>query len=137
MSTARDYLRFSQMMLNGGQLDGVRLLSPKTIELMTANHLGDIPMGFGQMGSGFGLGFGLVLDPGEVGEVSSAGEFNWGGLAGARFWIDPQEQLIGYFYGAKHTSPNAVGGRFQSSSVSGVGRVVLRLLQSAVLGLSF
>ena len=97
MSTARDYLRFSQMMLNGGELDGVRLLSPKTIELMTANHLGDIPMGFGRRGSGFGLGFGLVLDPGEVGEVSSAGEFNWGGAAGTRFWIDPQEQLIGIF----------------------------------------
>ena len=97
VSTARDYLRFSQMMLNGGELDGVRLLSPKTIELMTANHLGDIPMGFGRRGSGFGLGFGLVLDPGEVGEVSSAGEFNWGGAAGTRFWIDPQEQLIGIF----------------------------------------
>ena len=115
----------------------MRLLYPKTIELMTANHLGDIPMGFGRRGSGFGLGFGLVLDPGEVGEVSSAGEFNWGGAAGTRFWIDPQEQLIGIFMGAEHTSPNAVGGRFQSSSVSGVGQVVLRLLQSAVVGLRF
>ena len=54
-------------------------------------------MGFGRRGSGFGLGFGLVLDPGEVGEVSSAGEFNWAGAAGTRFWIDPQEQLIGIF----------------------------------------
>jgi CubicO group peptidase (beta-lactamase class C family) len=97
LSTARDYLRFSQMMLNGGELDGVRLLSPKTVELMTANHLGNIPMGFGRRGAGFGLGFGIVLDPGEVGEVSSAGEYNWGGAAGTRFWIDPEEELIGLF----------------------------------------
>ena len=82
VSTARDYLRFSQMLLNGGALDGVRILSPKTIELMTANHLGELPMGFRGRGAGFGLGFGLVLNPGEVGEVSSAGEYNWGGAAG-------------------------------------------------------
>ena len=97
LSTARDYLRFSQMMLNGGELDGIRLLSPKTVELMTANHLGNIAMGFGRRGTGFGLGFGIVLDPGEVGEVSSAGEYNWGGAAGTRFWIDPEEELIGLF----------------------------------------
>ncbi|MEE2785612.1 MAG: serine hydrolase domain-containing protein [Pseudomonadota bacterium] len=97
VSTARDYLRFAQLMLNGGELDGVRLLSPKTVELMTANHLGDIPMGFNRTGTGFGLGYGLVLDPGQVGEVSSKGEFNWGGAAGTRFWIDPVENLIGLF----------------------------------------
>ena len=97
VSTTRDYLRFSQMLLNGGELDGVRLLSPKTIELMTTNHLGDIPMGFNRTGAGFGLGFGLILNPGDVGEVSSAGEYNWGGAAGTRFWIDPQENLIGIF----------------------------------------
>jgi CubicO group peptidase (beta-lactamase class C family) len=97
VSTTRDYLRFSQMLLNGGELDGVRILSPKTIELMTTNHLGDIPMGFGRTGAGFGLGFGLVLDPGRVGEVSSAGEYNWGGAAGTRFWVDPEENLIGIF----------------------------------------
>lgn len=97
VSTTRDYLRFAQMMLNGGELDGVRLLSPKTVELMTMNHLGDIPMGFNRTGAGFGLGFGLVLNPGDVGEVSSAGEYNWGGAAGTRFWIDPQENLIGIF----------------------------------------
>ena len=97
LSTARDYLRFSQMMLNGGQLDGVRILSPKTVDLMTANHLGDISKGFGQRGAGFGLGFGLVVDPGRAGEISSAGEYNWGGLAGTRFWVDPEEELIGIF----------------------------------------
>ncbi len=97
LSTARDYMRFAQMLLNGGELDGVRLLSPKTVALMTTNHLGDIPMGFNRQGAGFGLGFGLVLDPGQVGEVSSAGEYNWGGAAGTTFWVDPQENLIVMF----------------------------------------
>ena len=97
VSTARDYLRFAQMMLNGGELDGVRILSPKTVQLMTSNHLGDLPMGWGGKGLGFGLGFGLVLEPEITGEVSSAGEFNWGGAAGTRFWVDPEENLIGIF----------------------------------------
>ena len=97
VSTARDYLRFSQMMLNGGELDGVRILSPKTVELITTNHLGDIQMGFGRSGVGFGLGFAVALDQGDIGEIGSAGEYNWGGAAGTRFWIDPEEDLIGIF----------------------------------------
>jgi CubicO group peptidase (beta-lactamase class C family) len=97
VATARDYLRFSQMMLNGGELDGVRILSPKTVDLITTNHIGDLGLGYGSKGIGFGLDFAVVLNPGEVGEVSSAGEYNWGGAAGTRFWIDPQEQLIGLF----------------------------------------
>jgi CubicO group peptidase (beta-lactamase class C family) len=97
VATARDYLRFSQMMLNGGELDGVRILSPKTVDLMTTNHIGDMGLGYGRKGIGFGLDFAVVLNPGELGEVSSAGEYNWGGAAGTRFWIDPQEQLIGLF----------------------------------------
>jgi CubicO group peptidase (beta-lactamase class C family) len=95
VSTAADYMRFSQMLLNGGELDGARLLSPKTIELMTSDQLGDI--GFGRAGVGFGLGFAVTLDQGEVGEVGSTGEYNWGGAAGTRFWIDPEEELIGIF----------------------------------------
>ena len=97
VSTARDYMRFSQMMLNGGELDGVRILSPKTVELMTINHLGNIKMGFGRRGIGFGLGFAVALDQGRIGELGSVGEYNWGGAAGTRFWIDPEEQLIGIF----------------------------------------
>ena len=97
VSTVRDYLRFSQMMLNEGVLDGVRILSPKSVELMTSNHLGELPMGFGRKGVGFGLGFAVALDQGEIGELGSAGEYNWGGAAGTRFWVDPQEQLIGLF----------------------------------------
>ena len=113
VSTARDYLRFAQLMLNGGELDGVRLLSPKTVELMTVNHLGDIPMGFNRQGAGFGLGFGLVLDPGLSGEVSSAGEYNWGGAAGTRFWIDPQENLIGLFMVQSLPHRTRLGGEFK------------------------
>jgi CubicO group peptidase (beta-lactamase class C family) len=97
VSTADDYLRFSQMMLNGGLLDGVRILSPKTIELMTTNHLGEIPMGFGRRGVGFGLGVAVTLNQGDIGETGSTGEYNWGGAAGTRFWVDPQENLIGVF----------------------------------------
>ena len=97
VATARDYLRFSQMMLNGGELDGVRILSPKTVDLMTTNHIGDLGLGYGSNGIGFGLDFGVVLNPGDVGEVGSVGEYSWGGAAGTRFWIDPQEQLIGLF----------------------------------------
>ncbi|WP_299078593.1 serine hydrolase [uncultured Paraglaciecola sp.] len=96
VSTAMDYLKFSQMMLNGGQLNGKRLLSPKTVELMTANHLAGLPMG-DNPGVGFGLGFGISLDQGTVGEAGSTGSYSWGGAAGTKFWIDPQENLIGIF----------------------------------------
>ncbi len=97
LSTAMDYLRFSQMLLNGGELNGVRLLSPRTVELMTRNHLGDIPMGFGQRGTGFGLGFGVLTDAGDAGDIGSDGEYNWGGAAGTRFWVDPEKNLVGVF----------------------------------------
>ena len=97
VSTASDYMRFCMMLLHRGELDGVRLLSPKSVELMTTDHLGDIPMGMGRGGYGFGLGFAVALDQGEIGELGSAGEYNWGGAAGTRFWIDPEEELIGVF----------------------------------------
>ena len=97
ISTAMDYMRFSQMMLNGGQLDGVRLLSPRTVELMSQDHMADVSIGFGGKGSGFGLDFRVLLDPGAAGDVGSAGEYSWGGAAGTRFWIDPQKQIVGVF----------------------------------------
>ncbi len=122
VSSARDYLRFAQMMLNGGELHGVRLLSPKTVELMTTNHLGDIPMGFNRSGAGFGLGFGLVLNPGDVGEVSSAGEYNWGGAAGTRFWIDPVENLIGIFMVQSIPHRTRLGGEFKVLTYQGLTR---------------
>jgi CubicO group peptidase (beta-lactamase class C family) len=94
-STAYDYLRFCQMLLDNGQYNGKRLLSRKTVQLMSSDHLGTIP-GMGP-GTGFGLGFAVSKAPGEAGVMGSPGEFNWGGAAGTKFWIDPQEQLIGIF----------------------------------------
>ena len=97
MSTVRDYLRFCQMMLNGGELDGARILSPASVALMTTNHTGDLPIGFGAPGVGFGLGFAVALDQGQIGELGSVGEYSWGGAAGTRFWVDPAQDLIGIF----------------------------------------
>jgi len=100
VSTTADYLRFAQMVLNGGELDGVRLLGPKTVELMTANHLPPplfpIAMGEVQMrGFGFGLGFSVLMDVAQAGVMGSVGTHGWGGWASTKFWIDPQEGLIG------------------------------------------
>ena len=93
VSTAGDYARFSQMLLNGGQLDGIRLLSRKTVELMTADHLGDIK--FASMpGHGFGLGFAVRKAPGMYDHPGSVGEYTWSGAFGTHFWVDPKEQLV-------------------------------------------
>ncbi len=89
-STIPDYTRFCQMMLNGGELDGVRLLSRKTVELMTADHVGDL-----SPGSGFGLGFGVTRSLREAGELTSVGAYRWGGYWYTTFFIDPAEKLIG------------------------------------------
>jgi CubicO group peptidase (beta-lactamase class C family) len=97
VSTAADYLRFTQMLLNGGELDGVRILGPKTVELMTRNHLGDITMWDGAGGYGFGLGFMIYPDSGTSGDILSEGSFAWGGMAHTGFFVDPEEELIGIF----------------------------------------
>ena len=99
VSTATDYLRFCQMLLNGGELDGVRILSRKSVELMSADHLGDMPRGLDLMGPGYGFGLTVAVSRGvgRSGAVGSAGEYFWGGAAGTRFWIDPKEQMIGIF----------------------------------------
>lgn len=105
VSTLADYHQFCLMLLNGGELDGQRLLSPKTIEFMTENHLpdgktilemGDKTFAEGRMeGNGFGLLGSVVTDPVKTMQPSSAGTFAWGGLASTYFWIDPAEQIIG------------------------------------------
>ena len=105
VSSTEDYMRFSQMLLNGGELDGARILGPKTIEFMTQNHLPGIFGGpslntdadlYGMSrGTGFGLGFAVVEDPAGAGGITSAGEYYWGGAADTIFWIDPVEDLIG------------------------------------------
>lgn len=91
VSTARDYARFLQMMLNGGELDGVRLLSRPTVELMTSNHLRGLAFSDGQ---GFGLGFSVVTDLGARGTPGSVGEFGWGGAYHSTYWVDPKEQMV-------------------------------------------
>jgi len=95
VSTVADYVRFAQMLLNKGTLDGERLLSRKTLELMTANHLPDGVHPFDDPTRGFGLGFGVRtwLAPSQI--VGSVGSYGWGGAASTDFWVDPQEELIG------------------------------------------
>ncbi|MYK27389.1 MAG: beta-lactamase family protein [Gammaproteobacteria bacterium] len=116
LSTARDYLRFCQMLLNGGALDGVRLLSPKTVELMTTDHLGGLPMGLAGEGAGygFGLGFAVAKDQGAIGELGSVGEYSWGGAAGTSFWIDPAEELVGIFMVQVIPPPDRMSTLFQT-----------------------
>ncbi len=110
VSTAADYLRFCQMLLNGGELDGARLLAPKTVRHMASDHL---PPGCGygetarsrfgalapvpEMGYGFGLGFAVRTQPGMSPVPGSVGEFFWGGVTGTYFWIDPAEDLVAVF----------------------------------------
>ncbi|MYA72528.1 beta-lactamase family protein [Candidatus Poribacteria bacterium] len=85
VSTAADYMRFSQMLLNGGELEGVRILGKKTVELMRYPH----------HNNRFGLGFAIVTDRNPPNILESVGNFSWGGAAATTFWIDPQEELVG------------------------------------------
>jgi len=107
MSTVDDYVRFCQMLLNGGELDNVRLLSPKTVALMTSDHL---PPGIAynpriialgqdlaptpEMGESFGLGFMVRTQPGRNPLPGSVGDFSWSGAYGTYFWVDPKEKLV-------------------------------------------
>ena len=103
VSTASDYLRFGQMMLNGGELDGARILSRPTVALMTSDHLPPtirqtIQPGeqlLGVQGYTFGLGFAVRKEQGLAGLHGSPGEYTWAGYAGTYFWVDPKEQLVG------------------------------------------
>jgi CubicO group peptidase (beta-lactamase class C family) len=107
VGTATDYLRFAQMLLNRGELDGTRLLGTRTVDFMTQNHLpGDADLeSFGRplfaettfAGVGFGLGFSVVIDPVANGVLSSPGEFAWGGAASTAFWVDPLEEITVVF----------------------------------------
>jgi CubicO group peptidase (beta-lactamase class C family) len=108
VSTTADYLRFAQMLVQGGELDGVRVLAPRTVELMRTNHLpggGDLssvalPGGYGEVGfagMGFGLTVAVSLGPAATGTVGSPGEFMWGGAASTIFWIDPVDEVVAVF----------------------------------------
>ena len=96
VSTATDYYRFLQMLLNGGELEGVRILSRKSVELMTSDHVGTrIARGELSPGYGFGLGFTVRIAPGEASSLGTVGDYGWGGLYGTSFFVDPKERLIG------------------------------------------
>ena len=97
LSTSGDYLRFTQLLLNGGELDGVRLLGRKSVELMTTNHLPDgiYVDNDPTTGLGFGLGVSVLLDLGKGQTLGSVGTYGWGGAANTNFWIDPREEMIG------------------------------------------
>ena len=101
VSTAADYLRFAQMLANGGELDGVRILSPATVRLMTTNHIAglDQPLSPGMLllgtpGFGFGLGFGVRLADGGALVPGLEGQFTWAGYGGTYFWVDPRSELV-------------------------------------------
>jgi CubicO group peptidase (beta-lactamase class C family) len=107
VSTAADYYRFAEMLRRGGELDGARVLGPRTVKYMTSNHLPNgadlagLAVGsFAEAryeGTGFGLGFHVTLDPVQAQVPSSVGEFGWGGMASTAFWVDPAEELVVVF----------------------------------------
>jgi CubicO group peptidase (beta-lactamase class C family) len=100
VSTASDYLRFAQMLLNGGELEGIRILAPATVRLLASNHLAeDIrakpdELFAARTGSGFGVDVAVVLDAAKAGTLRGEGSYSWGGAAGTWFWIDPKNDLI-------------------------------------------
>jgi len=94
VSTADDYWRFCQMLLNGGKFEGVRYLSPRTIDMMRDDRLPAGAFSSANGSSGFGLNFGVITDASGIGYPASDGEYFWGGLASTVFWIDPKEELI-------------------------------------------
>jgi len=87
------------MLLNDGELEGVRILGRKSVELMRSDHLGTLARVGGMPGEGYGFGltFAVNLGPGKSPNVGSEGEYNWGGAAGTSFWIDPKEHMVGVF----------------------------------------
>ncbi len=98
VSTLEDYTRFVLMLLNEGQFENARILSRKGVELLRADHLGDLPRaGLLPEGYGFGLTFAVNRGPGKTGTIGTEGEYYWGGAAGTGFWIDPKERMAGVF----------------------------------------
>ena len=90
-----DYMRFLQMHLNGGSLEGIRILKPETIDRMTQNHIGEKTIPFPGHGEAFGYGFGVLTEKGKDVDRASTGTYSWGGIFNTYYWVDPQEELIG------------------------------------------
>jgi CubicO group peptidase (beta-lactamase class C family) len=106
-STIGDYTRFAQMLLNGGELDGMRVLGRKTVEFMHENRLGDLPQShIGNHAQGFGLGVSVTINPGESSAISSLGRFGWSGAATTDCGIDPVEGIVALVF-AQHFPFNA------------------------------
>jgi CubicO group peptidase (beta-lactamase class C family) len=102
-STAYDYAIFLQMLLNGGEYNGKRLLSPATVRLMTSNQIGDLNLGIKK----FGLGFGLITEREAARLPWSEGSYEWGGIFGTTYWVDPKEGIVALLYTQK--LPNSYG----------------------------
>jgi CubicO group peptidase (beta-lactamase class C family) len=114
VSTITDYMRFCEMLIKGGSYNGARLLGPKTVQFMSADHLtpevraegvGQYPSLDFFPGQSMALGFGVIINPGITPAISSKGELSWGGIAGTQFWIDPEEDLIGIAMVQLYRSP--------------------------------
>jgi CubicO group peptidase (beta-lactamase class C family) len=121
LSTAEDYLKFCNMLLNRGSYGGARMLSRKTIDLMTANHIGDHPMeGPHLAGYRFGLGFRVLTDPGQMPGLSTPGEYGWAGAMGTYFWIDPKEEMIGILMTQKSPTPRMIRLHAQALAVQAI-----------------
>jgi len=115
-STASDYARFCEMLLEGGQFNGARLLAPRTVEMMRTNHVMPEPLKTMRAGTGWGLDFSVVMDAAEAGEPVSNGTYSWYGIAGTWFWIDPVKDLA--FVGMiQHTGPAAADVRSVSRNL--------------------
>jgi CubicO group peptidase (beta-lactamase class C family) len=113
ISTTGDYARFAQMLLNNGELEGKRILSRKTIELMTANSIGDehifrVRKHFGIIADKFGLGFGIRTERGVYDELESLGSYGWDGAFYTKFWVDPKEDLVGIFMTQMNSDDNLI-----------------------------
>ena len=121
ISTARDYWRFCEMLRQGGSLDGVRILGPKTVQAMTMarltpqvrnNGATEYPASHLYPGQSFGLGAGVITDPAQAQVISSKGEYSWGGIANTKFWIDPEEDLVVVFMSQVMGTPHSDRHRF-------------------------
>ena len=121
ISTARDYWRFCEMLRQGGSLNGVRILGPKTVQAMTMARLApevrdngatEYPASHLYPGQSFGLGAGVITDPAQAGVVSSKGEYSWGGIANTKFWIDPEEDVVVVFMTQVLGTPHSDRHRF-------------------------
>jgi CubicO group peptidase (beta-lactamase class C family) len=119
VSTSSDYLRFAQMLLNGGELDGVRLLSPKTVSLMTRDHAADATapadgVQYGN-GAGFGLGVRVMTDMARAQRIGTEGTYGWGGLASTNFIVDPKEQMVAIIMSQKLPTDGRLSAEFQTA----------------------